>query len=196
MIRWATILVLLLILVLTSWIHSSLQEEDRVLVKDRGEPDSVMWDFKRTDMDENGLPKAKLQAELMKHYPLDDSVELEVPVMQIYNEKHVMPWHVTGERGWLSGDGEKLLLYGKVYIWRNETPKSEGDGGELVKEIEMITTDLKILLKEEYAETPNFVMILRGQSKVTAIGMQVNFKNRNLKLLKDVRGHYDNTPKH
>lgn len=196
MIRWVTVLVLLLILVLTSWIHNSLQEEDTVKVKDRGEPDSMMWDFKRTDMDENGLPKAKLEAELMKHYPLDDSVELEAPVMEIYNEKNVMPWHVTGERGWLSGDGEKLLLYGKVYIWRNKTPKSKDSGEKLVKEIEMITTDLKILLKEEYAETPNFVMILRGQSKVTAIGMQANFKNRNLKLLKDVRGHYDNTPKH
>lgn len=196
MIRWVTLFVLLLFLVLTSWIHNSLQEDQAPKVKDRGEPDSVMWDFKRTDMDINGRPKAKLQAELMKHYPLDDSVELEAPVMEIYNEKNVMPWHVTGERGWLSGDGEKLLLYGKVYIWRNETPKTNEADEELVKEIEMITTDLKILLKEEYAETPNFVMILSGQSKVTAIGMQANFENRNLKLLKDVRGHYDNTPKH
>ncbi len=194
MIRWITVVVLLLILVLTSWIHNSLQQDDTVKVKDRGEPDSIMWDFKRTDMDENGLPKAKLEADLMKHYPLDDSVELEAPVMEIYNEQNVMPWHVTAERGWLSGDGEKLLLYGKVYIWRNEVPMDTATNTEPVKEVEMITTDLKILLKEEYAETVNFVMILSGQSKLTAIGMQANFKNRNLKLLKDVRGHYDNTP--
>ncbi len=194
MIRWVTVLILLLLLVLTSWIHNSLQEEQTVQVKDRGEPDSIMWDFKRTDMDENGLPKAKLEADLMKHYPLDGSVELESPVMEIYNEDQVMPWHVTGERGWLSGDGEKLLLYGKVYIWRDEP--NEGDQ-EAAKEIELITTDLKILLKEEYAETPNFVMILSGQSKVTAVGLQANFQTRNLKLLKDVRGHYDNiSPKH
>jgi len=193
-IRWVTVLVLLSLLVLTSWIHNSLQEDQTVQVKDRGEPDSMMWDFKRTDMDENGLPKAKLEADLMKHYPLDGSVELESPVMEIYNEDKVKPWHVTGERGWLSGDGEKLLLYGKVYIWRDEA--DEGDQ-EPAKEIELITTDLKILLKEEYAETPNFVMILSGQSKVTAVGLQANFQTRNLKLLKDVRGHYDNiSPKH
>ncbi len=189
MIRWVTVLVLVLLLVLTSWIHNSLQEEQIVKVKDRGEPDSIMWDFKRIDMDENGLPKAKLEADLMKHYPLDGSVELESPVMEIYNEDQVMPWHVTGERGWLSGDGEKLLLYGKVYIWRDEV---ENGQPEIKKEIELITTDLKILLKEEYAETPNFVMIISGQSKVTAVGLQANFLTRNLKLLKDVRGHYDN----
>ena len=200
MIRWATVLVLLLLLVLTSWIHNSLREEETVQIKDRGLPDSVMWDFKRTDMDENGLPKAKLKASLMKHYPLDGSVELETPVMEIYNEDKVEPWHVTAESGWLSGDGEKLLLYGKVYIWRDEAQNDKSgdqeENKEIAKEIELITTDLKILLKEEYAETSNFVMILSGQSKVTAVGLQADFNKRNLKLLKDVRGNYDNSPKH
>lgn len=197
MIRWATVLILLLLLVLTSWIQSSLQEEDVMQVKDRGIPDSVMWDFVRTDMNEGGLPKTRLEADIMKHYPLDGSVELENPVMEFYNDDNVSPWHVTAETGWLSGDGEKLFLYGKVYIWRNESESDIGAGiKESVKEIELITTDLKILLKEEYAETSNFVMILRGQSKVTAVGMQANFKKRNLKLLKDVRGHYEKSSMH
>ena len=199
MIRWAIVLVLLLLLVLTSWIHNSLQEDDTVQIKDRGEPDSVMWEFKRTDMDENGLPKARLEADLMKHYPLDGSVELESPVMEIYNEDETPPWHVTAESGWLSGDGEKLLLYGKVYIWRDDAQSDSKDdeevAKEIAKEIELITTDLKILLNEEYAETSNFVMILSGQSKVTAVGLQANFKTRNLKLMKDVRGHYENSAK-
>jgi len=193
-IRWVTVFVLLLLLVLTSWIQDSLQEKEPVKIKDRGEPDSIMWDFKRTDMNEKGLPKAKLEADLMKHYPLDDSVELERPVMEIYNEDRVLPWHITAESGWLSGDGEKLLLYGKVYIWRDEFhQKGENSVHETAREIELITTDLKILLKEEYAETANFVMILSKHSKVTAVGLQANFQTRNLKLLKDVRGHYEKT---
>ncbi len=191
MIRWASVIVLLLILVLTSWIHNTLQEEVNVEIKDRGEPDSIMWNFKRTDMDERGLPKARLMADLMRHYPLDDSIELERPVMEIYNEDGTPPWHVTADSGWLSGDGEKLLLYGRVYIWRNttETTKDEAE-----KMIELITTDLSILLDEEYAETSNFVMILGRNYKVTAVGMQANFRKRNLKLLKDVRGHYEKLP--
>jgi len=190
-IRWASVIVLLLILVLTSWIHNTLQEEVNVEIKDRGEPDSIMWNFKRTDMDERGLPKARLMADLMRHYPLDDSIELERPVMEIYNEDGTPPWHVTADSGWLSGDGEKLLLYGRVYIWRNttETTKDEAE-----KMIELITTDLSILLDEEYAETSNFVMILGRNYKVTAVGMQANFRKRNLKLLKDVRGHYEKLP--
>ncbi len=191
MIRWITVFVLLLLLVLTSWIQNSLQEEDVVKVKDRGEPDSIMWDFRRTDMDENGKLKTQLDADLMKHFPLDGSVELERPVIQIYNKDETLPIHVTAENGWLSGDGEKLFLYGKVYIWRDK----EGANPDIAKDMEVITTDLKILLKGDYAETSNFVMMIQGQTQVTAVGMQANFEKQNLKLLKDVRGHYDNSPK-
>lgn len=187
MIRWTTVIVLLLLLVLTTWIQNSLKVEETVQVRDRGEPDSIMWDFRRTDMGVDGRPKARLEADVMKHYALDGSVELESPVMEIYNKEKVKPWHVTAESGWLSGDGEKLFLYGKVYIWRDKS----GQDTASEKEIELITTDLKILLEEEYAETSNFVMILSGQSKVTAVGMQADFKKRHLKLLKDVRGHYE-----
>ncbi len=190
MARWVTILVLVVVVLLTSWVHTSLQKENMATqVKDRGEPDSIMWNFKRTDMDLDGLPKARLEADVMKHFPLDDSVDLESPVMEIYNEEGVMPWHITAERGWLSGDGEKLLLYGEVYIWRDQPNASK----ETPKEIEMITTDLKILIDEEYAETDNFVMILSPSSKVTAVGLQANLQKRQLKLLNQVRGRYENT---
>ncbi|MFK8067327.1 MAG: LPS export ABC transporter periplasmic protein LptC [Gammaproteobacteria bacterium] len=192
MTRWIIVSVLLFLLVLTSWIQNSLQEEDVVKVKDRGEPDSIMWDFRRSDMDESGKLKTQLDADLMKHFPLDGSVELERPIMEIYNKDETLPIHVTAESGWLSGDGEKLFLYGKVYIWRDK----EGAQPEAAKEMEVITTDLKILLKGDYAETSNFVMMIQGQTKVTAVGMQANFEKQNLKLLKDVRGHYDNSPKH
>ena len=191
MARWASLIVLVIILALTSWVHTSLQKETAALsVKDRGEPDAIMWNFKRTDMDLDGLPKAKLEADLMKHYPIDDSVDLEQPAMEIYNEEGVMPWKITADRGWLSGDGEKLLLYGDVYIWRDQA----GAAAEAAKEIELITTDLKILIDEEYAETDNFVMILTPSSKVTAVGLQANLQKRQLKLLNQVRGRYDNTP--
>lgn len=196
MLRWATLIVLLLLLVLTSWIHNSLQDEGGAIeTRDRGEPDSMMWDFKRIDMDEKGLPKARLTADLMKHYPHDDSVELEHPAMEIYNEDKVLPWQITAERGWLSGDGEKLLLYGKVYIWRDQAQQDQ-HSVQTRKEIELITTDLRILLKEEYAETDNFVMIISPAAKVTAVGLQANLKKRNLKLLSKVRGRYEDSAKH
>lgn len=193
MIRWTTVFVLLLLLVLTSWIQNSLHEDEAVQVKDRGEPDSIMWDFRRTDMGEDGLINMRLDADLMKHYPLDGSVELESPVMEIHRKDEILPMNVKAESGWLSGDGEKLFLYGKVYIWRDE---QEVKDQETLKEIEIITTDLKVLLKENYAETSNFVMIIKGKTQVTAVGMRANFEKGNLKLLKDVRGHYDKSPKH
>lgn len=134
-------------------------------------------------MADDGRPKQRLKAEKMVHFPDDDSTELTKPRLTIYDSAHP-PWLVTSENGWVSGDGEILLLQGEVQIDRDE---ARG-----VEPIHILTSDLKVRPRENYAETSKDVDVRSRGERVRARGMQAWFnKPIHIKLLAMVRGHYE-----
>ncbi len=98
-------------------------------------PDYYIENLTGITMDEEGKPIRQLTAELMTHYPDDDTTELILPRITAYDGDRP-PWRVRSEKGWISGDGEVILLQGKVHIDR-----SAAIG---VRPVHAVTYDLRV----------------------------------------------------
>lgn len=183
MTRRTAILLLLLAAVGSGWLLQRLQEAERRGARQQGhDPDYFMEHFTQTTMNEQGQMHHRLNAELMLHFPDDDSTELVRPKLEVYNEAPA-PWHVTAEKGWVSANKDVVLLTGEVQIWR------EGEDGQ--REVEVITRDLRVLPHERYAETDQAATIRAPGTVYHAVGMRANFNEDRLELLNRVRGRHE-----
>ena len=183
MTRLVTILLLALMAAGSTWLLDRLDTgEARRVAGERHDPDWYMRDFTQRTMGMEGDLVRKLTADSMVHYPDDDSTELVRPRLELYNNGP-RPWHVVADRGWVSGGNEVILLYGEVEIWRLQ------DDGE--REVEVLTTDLRILPDEQYAETDNAATIRTRTTTTRAVGMRASFGVSRLELLERVTSRYD-----
>jgi lipopolysaccharide export system protein LptC len=145
-------------------------------------PDYYVEGFTTTTMDDSGLPRRRLRAEYMAHFPDTDTHEFSKPYLVIYRERGE-PWHVTSERGWLSAKGDVMLLLGKVHIWRN-TP----DGR---RRMDIQTEDLRVLPDSDYGETDTAVVITTPHSQARGVGMRAFMETSRLELLSQVQTVYE-----
>lgn len=178
-----TILVLLVLAIGTAWWLGRLseKEEDARRLKPH-EPDYYMENFTQSAMDAAGMLHHRLSADLMLHYPDDDSTELVRPLLEVYNEAST-PWRVRAEKGWVSANNEVVLLTGEVHIWR--------DGEDGRREMDVLTRDVRVLPRERYAETDKAARIHSPGVLYNAVGMRAVFKEDRLELLSRVRGRHE-----
>ena len=141
-------------------------------------PDLTMEEFEVTSMGEDGSPLRRLSAAYMAHFADTETKELIHPHLVVYQEE-AEPWHVSSERGWVSADNDVLMLLGKVNIWRNRP-----DGKP---EVHIETEDLKVLPREEFAETELPVSISTPESFTRGTGMRAYLGESRVQLLTDVR---------
>ncbi|MGR8919181.1 MAG: LPS export ABC transporter periplasmic protein LptC [Gammaproteobacteria bacterium] len=171
---------------LSFWVLHNVEQDERVADGPAPhEPDYYIDNMVRRTTGANGELRNILRAERVEHFPDDDSTELASPHLEIYNGE-AEPWHVIAERGWVSSGNDVVLLHGDVEIWRL------GDGGERVYEV--ITTELRVLPREQYAETDNPTIIVSPVTVTHAIGMRANFAHSRLELVKRVRSRYEAKP--
>jgi len=158
-------------------------KKESVKIKAEHSPDYYVEDFTVTDMDIDGKLKQTLSAERMLHYPDDDSTELTHPHLILYDES-APPWKIKSETGWVSGDGQLVLLNGAVKIDRIAAPG--------FRPVHITTSNLRVRPKENYAETDEKARIRSRGDVQTSIGMQAWLnKPIRLKFLSKVRGHYE-----
>ncbi len=181
--RHGAMLIMVALTLASYWVLKQLQPDLFATHRSqRHVPDFYMENFVTTTMDETGVPKRRVEAEYMAHYPDTDTHEFQRPDMLIYQPNRG-PWHVRSERGWLSASGDVMLLLGKVHIWRNST----GDQ----KALDVKTEDLRVLPDREYGETDKAVVITTATSRTTGTGMRANLAENRLEILNDVRTHYE-----
>ena len=127
---------------LTAWMQSDLLEEDDISgesVAQSHDPDYYIENFTAVGMDTEGNRQYLLEAERMVHFPIDDTALLDKPHVIQY-ETGRAPTHIYSETGWISPNGDEVLLTGNVRVIRGRD--STGSGG-------VTTTDkLNIVLKE------------------------------------------------
>ena len=127
---------------ITAWMQSDLLDEstnEQQLITDNHDPDYYIENFTAVGMDIDGNRQYVLEAERMVHFPDDDTSLLDKPhVIQYESERS--PTHIYSETGWISADGDEVILTGNVRVIRGRD--STGSGG-------VTTTDkLNIVLKE------------------------------------------------
>jgi lipopolysaccharide export system protein LptC len=171
--------VLVVLAVASSLWLASLSTTSAVIKRFEGRaPDLTMEEFEVTSMGEDGSPLRRLSAAYMAHFTDTETKELTHPHLVVYQEE-AEPWHVASERGWVSADNDVLMLLGKVNIWRNRP-----DGKP---EIHIETEDLKVLPREEFAETELPVSISTPESFTRGTGMRAYLGESRVQLLSDVR---------
>lgn len=89
----------------------------------RNDPDYYIENFTAVGMDEEGKRRYVLEAERLVHYPDDNTSLLDYPHIIQY-EPGQMPRHTYADSGWMSGDGNEVLLTGNVRVLQGG-----GEGG-------------------------------------------------------------------
>lgn len=159
---------LLVAIALVAWWYSASRAPETAVATDtQRRPDFVVENLTGVTMGMNGRPARLLATPLLQHYPDDESSEVETPVMTVFSED-APPWVIRSERGWISADGDELLLQGAVRAERASAP----DLAPMV----LVSSEMLVLPEVDYAETDRFAELERGDDWVTATdGMQVWF---------------------
>ena len=177
------ILILGLVSAATWWVNRQSEPEPTPRPGDAHRPDYQVDGLTATAMAPDGTPGRRLTTDQMRHYPDDDTTELDQPHLVVY-AKSGPPWNIRSERGWVGPDGERVLLQGQVRVDREGAPGAEP--------VHLITDQLRVQPKAEYAETDQPVRITSAESWVDAVGLQAWFGDPvRIKLLSNVRGRYE-----
>lgn len=180
---WLAALVTVVLGAITFWLWHKLDEDAaRTLAQRPHEPDYYLEVMVRRSMNKNGGLQDVLSADEVFHYPDDDTTELARPRMEIYNSGGY-PWHVVAERGVVKADSEVIFLHGVVEIWRLD------DAGQ--RELEIITSELRVFPEVQYAETDNAATIKSPTSVTKSRGFRANFEHNRLELLERVRSRHE-----
>jgi lipopolysaccharide export system protein LptC len=177
-------IILLLLVGLSAWLGKSFKtgDDDQTATSDPDGIDYYMENFTISSMNLQGQPRQDLSAIRMEHYSSDDSTALTEPRIVVYKED-TAPWYINANRGWISADGEIVLLKGNVTI---ERPAENHKGT-----MKISTSELRIRPDDEYAETDKAIVMEGDGTRTEAVGMRAYMKQGKLHLLNRVRGHYE-----
>ena len=178
------LVLLAFIAMITYWINYTVQPElPKIDGSSRHDPDYIMTNFETTQTDIKGDLSYKLSAIEMRHFPDDDTTELQQPRYTQFavNKPYT---RVESMRGFVSSNGEEVKLVDHVVITRQAF---EGKG-----EMTVETDYLKIRPNEDLVTTDRPVVIKQAPKTVIyATGMIYEKKKKTVTLLKRVRAHYE-----
>jgi lipopolysaccharide export system protein LptC len=145
-------------------------------------PDLFVHDMRLRVLDESGALQYRIRAGTMHHYPGDDRIALQEPVLEIFADQQLQ-WRIESEHSQLDDTGETVNLLGEVRIHRPETTDNQG--------VEVLTRDLVVKPDQRTADTEQKAIIESGPYTIEGVGMHADFTTNRLELHSRVRGRYD-----
>lgn len=122
-------------------------------------PDYIVEGLSVVTLDAEGLPDRRLDAVRLRHYPDDDSSELDEPVLRLFDAA-ALRWHARSVRAWINARGDEVLLEQDVRLQRAATAQSAPT--------ELRTSELLVLPEVDYAETARYVEVEREHDRLSA----------------------------
>lgn len=179
---WLPLLPLLALLAFVYWLDSQVQQEgSRAPQNQRHDPDVIMGNFSATRMDQQGVPRFLLAARQLRHYPNDDSTELDLPRLTMLTVERPEV-RMSGKRGLISSRGDEVIFRDDVSVVR---AASAGQSALTLR-----TQSLRVLPDQDLANTDQAVTIVDAHNIVHATGLEMDNKARTLKLLSHVRSEH------
>jgi len=193
LVSWSPVLFLGGLAALTYWLDAQVLSSGR---RDDGssrhDPDLFIERFTAVTFDANGGVRQMLAASRAEHFPDDGSVDLVAPVFEI-TDPGKPRLAVTASKGTVSGDRETVTLRGNVRATRDAAPAAKR--GETPVGAATFTTDmLRVIPKQQRAETDALVTIEEARGIIQGVGMVLDNTARTIKLKSAVRGTLQPNP--
>jgi lipopolysaccharide export system protein LptC len=187
--RLITLVILTLLAALGSyWLLQMMRQSAAppVLQQKRGQPDYQVQNFHFIRTTENGQAHYLLSGKTLLHYPVDDAIEIIMPVAKSINPNQA-PTTIHAERARLLENNQHIQLLGNVNISRPASDKAEA--------MQLKSPTLLIMTESDTMQTDDPVEILFGQSLLFGTGLQANSATGIFHLSHKVRGILHPHPK-
>jgi len=132
--------------------------------------------------DSQGNIHEQLSAEYGKHYPFNNSFELDSPELTVYGP-HGEIWHIHANKGTSSHGSDTVILSERVQIEH----RAKQDAPKVV----VNTARLIVHPNDRTADTDAPVTITYPQVVLQGQGLHGDMKAGTLKLLREITGHYE-----
>jgi lipopolysaccharide export system protein LptC len=183
--RWSTafpLALLAMLAALTLWLDRTVQPQ--TTPRDgsaRHDPDYIVDNLSAVRLGIDGAPRHRIEAKRMLHYPDDDTTHLEAPRYLSYAGKHPQIT-IVSDTALLSREGGTVDFNGNVRTVRAATEKQS--------ELVLTTEHLRVIPDDHIAYTDAAVNIEDANTKLTAVGLELDDQAKTLKLKSRVRGTY------
>jgi lipopolysaccharide export system protein LptC len=148
------------------------------------DPDYLMERFSLKTFDPKGRLKSEVYGEKAKHYPRTDFLEIESVRIRSYNERGELTV-ATAQRAWTNGDASEVQLIGDAQVVREAMPDARGT---MQPRWYFKSEFLHAFLNEERIKSHKPVELVRGDSRITAEGIEFSNIDQVLELRGRVRG--------
>jgi lipopolysaccharide export system protein LptC len=187
LVAWSPVLFLGALAALTYWLDAQVQSSGRRNDgSSRHDPDLFIERFSAVTFDVDGRVRQMLTATRAEHFPDDGSVDLIAPAFEI-TDPGKPRLAVTASKGTVSGDRETVTLRGNVRATRDAAPATPRDPTPL-SAATFTTESLRIIPKEQRAETDAPVTIEEARGIISGVGMVLDNNARTVKIKSSVRG--------
>ncbi len=148
------------------------------------EPDYFMRKFSVKSFDGSGRLKSEVFGSEARHYPDNDTLEIDQPRIRSIDEKGLLTV-ATANRALSNGDGSEVQLFGNAVVVRDAGTDATGSR---VPRIEFRGEFLHAFLNTERIKSNKPVMLTRGADQFTADSMDFDNLDRVMDLRGRVRG--------
>jgi lipopolysaccharide export system protein LptC len=169
-------------LVVVAYLSLNEEQDNKQIDLDtaQSEPDYLNKGLSLENYGSKGQLNQQIESESATHFPHNNSVVFEQPKI-ILRQGSTPQWGITSSNGQLIQD-KQLVLIGNIQI----VPMQKDAGA-----FSLSTETLNIDLDKQIADTDSKVLIESDQTKLTAIGMNMNMNNQVTLFKSKVRGIHD-----
>jgi lipopolysaccharide export system protein LptC len=142
------------------------------------EPDYIIDNFSIVRMSPAGQPRYIVSGAKLTHRPIDDTAEIEKPLVQSMGEG-VAPTTIRAKRARVDHGNTQVHLMGDVDIERKASPGAEP--------VRMKTQALTVFPDDDQMKTDQPVEIVSGTSRMTGTGLFIDNAARKVEVTSRVR---------
>lgn|GEM_PF-6803426 len=175
---------LLVLAFVLSWrLSRTSQEETTVKVQDASvNTDYYLTHFKATQVDLTDQGRYTLTGEEMLHFAGNEGLATIKRPHILYTREGDAPWVADALNGVLLEQEQRVRLQDDVrigYAGRNRNER-----------LTIYSDSMEFVIPESFVETRDAVRIEQPEGETRAIGLQLDMRRRQLKLMSDVRSQY------
>ena len=186
LVAWSPALLLGALAAMTYWLDAQVRAPaPKFDGSGRHDADLTIENFKATSLDDKGRIHQALVARAARHYPDDDSTDLDGPQIT-FNEPGKPRLTVTADKASINKDRDRVVFVGHVKGVRDASSETARDGPTT------ITSEyLLVMPKEDKIVTDKAVTIADPRGIINGTGLEYDNKTKTIKLRSHVSGQIE-----